>query len=311
MLKERAIKVILFLCAAFSIFAVLSIIGYLLFGSMSIIGTFFLHGINVAFSGAAASVGTGPVVIEEIDGTIFTALGGTALAVCIGLPTAIYMAEFADMRLRNFAKTSLEVLDGFPSVVIGIIGFGLLVTPNSKYTFTHIIDNLQTSQHLPTNECIFFAWLILMIMSVPVIATLSEDALRSVPNELREASLGLGATRWQTTREVLLPTAMSRIVTSILLALAAAMGEMVAINWVLRGTVASALIHNPVLILNPVYDTLTLSIAMENGYAAAGDLSATVPASVFALGFLVFVIVGVVNISARALLANRSKTATE
>ena len=69
-----------------------------------------------------------------------------------------------------------------------------------------------------------------MIMSFPIIATISEDALRAVPQDLREASLGIGATKWQTTKEVLIPSAMPKILTSILLAIAAAMGEMVALS---------------------------------------------------------------------------------
>ena len=95
-------------------------------------------------------------------------------------------------------------------------------------------------------------WIILMIMSFPVIATISEDALRAVPQDLREASLGLGATKWQTTRYVSLPNASSRIVTAILLAFAAAMGEMVAINYVLVGTFTTAELNNLFLGLNPI-----------------------------------------------------------
>ena len=85
-------------------------------------------------------------------------------------------------------------------------------------------------------------------MSFPEIATISEDALRAVPNDLREASLGIGATKWQTVKEVLVPSAMPRILILFLLALAAAMGEMVAIQWVVGGTVSSALFNSPLTV---------------------------------------------------------------
>jgi phosphate transport system permease protein len=307
-LKERIIESILFVCAAFSIIAVMSIIGYLLYMGYPTITSFFLHGIITAFNGS--TVDSGLAIISDIDGTIYSAAGGTALAVLMGLPCAIYMAEFADMRFRNFTKTSMEVLDGFPSIAIGLIGWGFLASPQTKNTFTYFLGHI-TSPPGNVSGCIFFAWLILMVMSFPVIATLSEDALRAVPQDLREASLGLGATKWQTTKEILLPYAKSRIVTSILLALAAAMGEMVAIQWVLRATVTSALYYNPVLILNPLINAHTLSIVMENSYVSVQESTANPGSSVYAVGFILFVMIGALNIAIRLFLANRNKQTVE
>jgi len=302
LLKEKIVKTGLFSCAAFSILLVLAIIGYLAFmGGPAVIG-FLMHGTG-AFNGL--SVGPGNQVLIAMGSTVYLALGGTALAIAIGLPCAIYMAEFADMRLRNVTKTSLEVLDGFPSIVIGLIGWQLLVTPSTSYTFTYF---LHTSSKMEFEGCILFGWLILLVMSFPIIATISEDALRAVPNELREASLGLGATKWQTTREILLPSAMSRIATSILLSLAAAMGEMVALNWVLNGAIYQALMQSPsYLILNPLIQTQTLSIIMENGYSSAMDQTASPGPGIYALGFILFVMIGMVNIAARMALANQNK----
>ena len=160
--------------------------------------------------------------------------------------------------------------------------------------------------------CDLYGWLILLVMSFPIIATISEDALRSVSQDLREASLGLGATKWQTTREVLLPSAMPRILTAILLALAAAMGEMVALNWVLNGAITSALVQSPsYLILNPLIQSKTLSIIMEIGYTSAMDSTCCPGPSIYAVGFILFVMIGAVNIAARMSLANRSKRMTE
>lgn len=291
--KEGLIKTILFLCAAFSIIVVLSIIGYLLFMGYPEIINVLLHGVYGFYD---PFVGSGHVLFGAAEGTLYIAGGAAALAVLVGFPCAIYMAEFADMRLRNLTKTSLEVLDGFPSIVIGLIGWQLLATPDARYSFSSF---LHTQLKLQGLGCDFYAWLILLIMSFPVIATISEDALRAVPNDLREASLGIGATKWQTVKEVLVPSAMPRILTSFLLALAAAMGEMVAIQWVLGGTVSSALFNSPLTIFNPFIQSQTLSILMQNVYVGAQDSTSSPGAGVYAVGFFLFVLIGLVNIAAR------------
>jgi len=302
-LKEKTVKIILFLCASFSIILVLSIVGFLLYQGSPALGSLVLHGIiNFDWN----FIGTGRAVLAQIDGTVYIALGAAIVSAAIGIPCAIYMAEFADMRLRNFTKTSLEVLDGFPSIVIGLlIGWELLILPRSKYSFTgFLITNFGL---VPGNGCILFAWLVLLIMSYPIIATISEDALRAVPNDLREASLGLGATKWQTTRYVLIPNATPRILTSILLALAAAMGEMVAISYVLWGTVPTALLYNPLMVLNPMVKTWTLSMNMESSYIGALDATGNPGAGPYALGCILFIMIGLVNIASRILLSNRGK----
>ena len=255
------IKISLFLCAAFSIIVVLFIFGFLFDRCYPAVEGVFSTGINWFNQGGLNGVvGSGRLVVLYAESTVYLAAGATVLAVAVGVPCAIYMAEFSDMRIRNFTKTSLEALDGFPSIVIGLLGFALLVNPVSTYSFSGFL-HAQAGQVF--EGCDLYGWLILLIMSYPVIATISEDALRAVPQELREASLGIGATRWQTTREVLLPSAMPRILIAILLALAAAMGEMVALHFVLNGTISSSLLTSPLTILNPLARTSTLSIIME------------------------------------------------
>jgi phosphate transport system permease protein len=304
-LKEKTVKAILFLCAAFSIVLVLSIVGFLGFKSFPMLISMLSHGLVGGFY--SPDIGNGLIVLSAADATVYLAAGATMLAAIIGIPCAIYMAEFSGMRLRNFTKTSLEVLDGFPSIVIGLlIGYELLVTPTNRYTFTNfLVKQFKLTQG---SGCIFFGWLILLVMSFPVIATLSEDALRAVPNDLREASLGLGATRWQTTRHVLFPSASPRIITSVLLALAAAMGEMVALSWVLVGTVPTTLLLNPILIFNPMFKAQTLSIVMERTYLGALDATSTPGAGAYAVGFILFVMIGTINVASRMILANRGKT---
>lgn len=266
----------------------------------------FLDGINWFNQGGLNSVvGSGRLVVLYAESTVYLAAGATALAVAVGVPCAMYMAEFSDMRFRNVTKTTMEVLDGFPSIVIGLLGFTLLVDPVSRYSFSGF---LHTQAGQVFEGCDLYGWLILLIMTFPIIATITEDAIRAVPQELREASLGIGATKWQTTREVLLPSAMPRILIAILLALAAAMGEMVALYFVLNGTISSALLSSPLAIFNPLARTSTLSIVMETSYNASLDGAGPPGPAVYFLGFLLFAMVGLVNILIRMTLAKRTNT---
>jgi ABC-type phosphate transport system permease subunit len=308
LLKERLIKSSLFLCAAFSIVLVMFIFFFLVYRGYPAVMGFLLHGLNWFDQASNGEAGSGAIILANIDSTVYLAAGATALAVVIGLPVAIYMAEFSDMRLRNFTKTTMEVLDGFPSIVIGLAGFTLLAIPKNSYTFSGF---LHAQAGWVFTGCDLYGWLILMVMSFPIIATISEDALRAVPQDLREASLGIGATKWQTTKEVLLPSAKPRILTSILLALAAAMGEMVALSFVLSGTITGSLITAPWTILNPLIVSNTLSINMEHSYLAALDGAGYPGPSVYFLGVSLFVMVGSVNIIMRRVLAGNTKTTAE
>jgi phosphate transport system permease protein len=304
--KEKTIKSILFLCAAFSIVLVLSIIGYLVFMGGPAVTGFFLQGTRI-FDGTTE--GPGNQVLIAMGSTVYLAGGATILALIVGLPSAIYMAEFAQMRVRNFVKTTFEVLDGLPSIVIGLLGWELLVYPSTKYSFSYF---LRTSSHMQFEGCTLFGWLILMLMTFPIIATVSEDALRAVSQDLREASLGLGATKWQTTKEVLIPGAMPRIVASTLLGFAAACGEMVALAFVLNGTIYPPLVASPsYLILNPFIQTKTLSIIMENGYMSAMDSTGSPEPCIYAIGFILFLMIGAILVATRITLANRGNKGTE
>ena len=305
LMKERIVKTILFLCAAFSIILVLSIVFYLIYEGAPVIIDFFLHG-DIAFISTPINgvIGYPAGVLFAMGTTLYIALGAAALAVIIGLPCAIYMAEFADMRLRNVTKTSLEMLDGFPSIVIGVIGWELLTNPSTSYTFT---TWLHVQFAWVGEGCILFGWIILLIMSFPIIATISEDAFRAVPQDLREASLGMGATKWQTTTEVLLPVAMPRVLASVLLALAAAMGETVALTWILGGQFSQALSVSAYSIFSPLTGSQTLTIILEHGYASMQEGNGGALPGLYAEGFILFVMIGAVNLLTRMLLANRSK----
>jgi phosphate transport system permease protein len=135
------------------------------------------------------------------------------IAVPIGVLTALYLAEIASPRVRELLKPAVELLAALPSVVIGFFGM-VVVAPLLQETF-----NLATGLNLSN------ASLMLAFMSVPTIASISEDAIFSIPRELKEASFALGATHWETISRVVLPASISGIATAVILGMSRAMGE--------------------------------------------------------------------------------------
>jgi len=277
-LKEKFIKTILFLCALSSIGIVFFIVVYMIDLGYPVIINWFAYGFE---SGVFN-------IVPYMFDSLYLALGGTLLGVAIGLPCAIYLAEFADMRLRNMVKPTLEVLNGFPSVIIGVLGFTLLCTQLHRFG-------------LSGQLCLLVGWVVLGVMSLPLIASVSEDSIRAVPHDLREASLGLGATKWQTTTEVLLPTAVSGILTSILLAFGNAIGETMAILAVI------GLATPPPITLNPLsqWNSITALIAYGYQETSVGSLRYL---TLFAAGFILFVMTALTNLAIGAILARRNKT---
>jgi phosphate transport system permease protein len=137
--------------------------------------------------------------------------------------TAIYLAEVASSRVREWVKPIVELLAALPSVVIGFFGM-VIVAPF-----------LQSVLDIPTGLNLFNASLMLAFMSVPTICTISEDAIFSVPKELKEASLALGATHWETIARVVLPASLSGISTAVILGMSRAIGETMVVLMVAGG----------------------------------------------------------------------------
>jgi len=135
------------------------------------------------------------------------------MAIPLGVMTAIYLAEIASARIREIVKPLVELLAALPSVVIGF--FGMVV----------VAPFLQDALDLATGLNLFNAALMLAFMSVPTICSISEDAIYSVPRELKEASLALGATHWETIRRVMIPSSLSGISTAVILGMSRASGK--------------------------------------------------------------------------------------
>ena len=222
-------------------------------------------------------------VLPLILGTLYVSFVAIIFALPVGLATAIYMAEVADEKTRRVFKPVIELLAGIPSVVYGF--FGLIV----------IVPLIQSTFHLPVGETGLAGSIILGIMALPTIITVSEDALRNTPRSMKEASLALGATRWQTIVRIVIPYSYSGISAAAILGIGRAIGETMA---VLMVTGNAAVI--PHTLLEPVR-TIPATIAAAASAAKNAELGEA-PANgihykaLFALGCILFLITLTINL---------------
>ncbi|MFZ9385795.1 MAG: phosphate ABC transporter permease subunit PstC, partial [Candidatus Limnocylindrus sp.] len=237
---ERAIEFALRAAAAVGIIttvgiiAVLAVEALLFFAEVSPID--FFTGTRWSASIKPFAFGIIPLVVS----TLMIAAIALAIAVPIGILAAVWMSEFASMRARNIVKPVLEVLAGIPTIVYGFFAI-TVITPLLKAT---ILPELGTFSALS-------AGIVVGILILPLIASLTEDALRAVPRGLREGSYAMGATRWETIRRVLLPAALSGIAAAIILAMSRAIGETMAVV-LAAGT-------NPQLTIDPTESVQTMT----------------------------------------------------
>ncbi|MBK9374352.1 MAG: phosphate ABC transporter permease subunit PstC [Holophagales bacterium] len=210
-------------------------------------------------------------------GTVSVTALAMVLAVPFGLGAAIYLSEFCSPRVRETLKVVIELLSAIPSVVWGFVG----LTVMSKL--------IVSSTGAPVGVNVLNGGIILALMSVPVIVSIGEDALKAVPDSFREAGVALGATRWQLVYRVLLPAAKNGLLAAVLLGVGRAVGETMA---VLMAT--GHAVHIPGSLLDSVR-TLTANIAAELGEAPSGSDHYRV---LFLTGTLLFLITLVVNLTA-------------
>lgn len=219
----------------------------------------------------AVILGVWPLIL----GTLLVSFFAILFALPIGLATAIYMAEIADSRIRSILKPVIELLAGIPSVVYGF--FGLIV----------IVPAIHDVFELPVGETALAGSIVLAIMALPTIITVSEDAIRNTPRSMKEASLALGANRWQTISRVVLPYSMSGISAAAILGIGRAIGETMAVLMVTGN--AAVIPHS---LLQPVR-TIPATIAAELGEAPNGGVHYK---ALFALGCLLFLLTLFINL---------------
>lgn len=279
---ERVVVGIMFLAAttatvaSAAIFYVLVSNGYDFFQEVSVVE--FLTGTEWAPDFIPAHFGALPL----LKGTVQIALGAVVIGLPLGVGAALYVSEFASPRVRRVLKPTLEILAGIPSIVFGLVAL---------FVFAPWLQaNLGTGTFSA-----LAATMALGIMVVPIISSISEDALRAVPRELREASLALGATKWETTWNVVLPAGRSGVTAAVILGFSRAIGETMAV------TLAAGLIPNMTWDYREPAETITAFIANRAG----GDLpqGSTEYLAIFALGTLLFVITFVINLIAQYTLA--------
>ncbi|ADP77073.1 phosphate ABC transporter membrane protein 1, PhoT family [Methanothermus fervidus DSM 2088] len=253
--EELFVKRILLLTALSTIIILFLVIIFIFKESIPVFTEYgvinFILGTKWNPTGTPPQFGMIPLIVGSLALTLLTLLIATPFSVLC----AIFIAELAPSTMRKILKPVIETLAGIPSVVYGFFGLILLV----PFIRTHLGG---------TGFGLFTASLILTIMIMPTIISISHDAIRSVPLEYKEASLALGATHWQTIKNVILPAAFPGIVVGIILGMARAIGETLAVIMV-AGNVPQI----PHSILDPIR-ALTSNIALEMGYATGLHYSA-------------------------------------
>jgi phosphate transport system permease protein len=230
-------------------------------------------------------------ILAMIAGSGLVTLGAIVLGVPLALGCAIFLSEIAPPAVKSFVRPSIELLAGIPSVVYGLFGMVVLVP---------FVRSLGVPGN--TGFGLLSASMVLAVMILPTIASVSEYAIRSVPQSFREASLAVGATRWETLKRVVLPSARSGILSAIVLGLGRALGETIAMIMVIGNSVIipAALNDNPLTLFLSRARTLTGNVAVEISYATGLHENA-----LFATGVILFLLIMVMNSTARVLIGRR------
>lgn len=285
-LAEKAVVTALFLSASVAVVATVGIFATLILNGADFfreVGLVeFLLGTTWAPDFLPRQFGALPL----IKGTFMIGLGAAAIAVPVGIGTAVYLAEFASPGQRRVLKPAIELLAGIPSIVFGVVAI-FTISPLLQAWFGAGVFSAAN------------ATIVLGLMVIPIITTLADDALRAVPRDLREGALALGATKWETTARVVVPAAASGITAAVLLGFSRAVGETMAV------TLAAGLL--PSMSLNYLDPTQTITAYIAN--RAGGDLptGSVEYLSLFAIGIVLFLITFAINVAAEFVLARQRR----
>ena len=214
-----------------------------------------------------------------VNGTFLVAFIAAITALVFGLGSAFYLSEYASRKVRKILKPFLEILAGIPTVVYGYFAL-TFVTPVIQFIFPETIIFNALS-----------AGLVMGIMIIPMVSTLSEDAMNAVPSSLREAAYGLGAKKYQVALKVVFPSAISGIVASFILAISRAIGETMIVSLAAGG--------KPALTINPLDAIQTMTayiVTVSQGETPQGSVEYN---SIFAVGLLLFFLTLIMNLVGR------------
>ncbi|MDW4277109.1 phosphate ABC transporter permease subunit PstC [Staphylococcus saprophyticus] len=274
--SDKIAPIILGIIAVFSILATIGIIVTLLTETI----TFFTR---VSFADFFLTMDWNPFsstpkygIWALIIGTLKITVIATIVAVPIGLGAALYLSEYASSRARSIIKPILEILSGIPTIVFGFFAL-TFVTPILRSVFPELGSFNSISPGI-----------VVGVMIIPLISSMSEDAMSSVPNKMREGALGLGATKFEVATKVVLPAATSGIMASIVLAISRAIGETMIVSLAAGSTPSASL-------------DLTGSIQTMTGYivqVATGDATfgSDIYYSIYAVGFTLFLFTLIMNL---------------
>jgi phosphate transport system permease protein len=287
---ERLVMWLLVACSTIAIFTTIGIVLSVLYESIRFfqaVSVFeFLFGlkwspqmaIRADQVGSSGAFGAVPV----FAGTLLISAIAMAIAVPIGLMSAIYMSEYASKTVRNLAKPLMEILAGIPTVVYGFFA-ALVVAP--------AIRGMGQSMGMDiSSESALAAGAVMGIMIIPFVSSLSDDMINAVPQALRDGAYGLGATQSETIRQVVLPAALPGIVGGVLLAISRAIGETMIV------VMAAGLTAN--MTLNPLKTVTTVTVQIVTLLVGDQEFDSPKTLAAFALGLLLFIVTLCLNIIA-------------
>ncbi len=287
---ENMVKFLLVVCASIAIFTTIGIVLSVLYEAIRFFKVIPVHeflfgldwspqmAIRADQVGSSGAFGAIPVFM----GTLLISAIAMCVAVPIGLMSAIFLSEYADRRFRAVAKPLLEILAGIPTVVYGFFA-ALVVAP--------MIRNAGVTLGLDvSSESALAAGLVMGIMIIPFVSSLSDDVINAVPQSLRDGALGLGSTKSETVRLVVLPAALPGIVGGVLLAVSRAIGETMIV------VMAAGLAAN--LTVNPLKTVTTVTVQIVTLLVGDQEFDSPKTLAAFALGLMLFVITLVLNVIA-------------
>ncbi len=274
--KEEAVKTVLFVCAAFSVLTTLGIISVLSFETFSFFREVSIFEFLTDTQWTPLFVDKHFGIMPLLCGTFLTSIIALIVAAPLGILTSVYLSEYASVKVRRFIKPILEVLAGVPTVIYGYFAL-LFVTP----LLQKVLPDLPGFNALSPG-------LVLGIMILPIISSLSEDAMYAVPQSLRNAAYALGSSKMQVSFQVVIPSAFSGITASFILAISRAIGETM--------LVAIAAGQMPNLTLNPMQPVMTMTafiVQVSLGDTPTGTIEHK---TIFAVGTMLFLITFMLNV---------------
>lgn len=275
---EKAVKAVLALCALLSVITTVAIVVSLLIPSIGFFGQVSFGEFFSTDTWAPSLVPASFGVLNIVVGTLSTTLWALVFAIPIGLLSAVFLSEYASPRTRRYVKPVLEVLAGIPTVAFGVFA----VTFLSPQIGDLLPDFIKTPPFAAG-----IAGLAIGLMIVPIISSISDDAMRSVPGGLREGAYALGATKFRVSTRVVLPAAISGVIASMVLATSRALGETM--------IVLLAAGKSPNLTFDPGSSVQTMTAFI--GTTATGDIATGTLSydTIFAVGALLFVMTLLMN----------------